>query len=105
MHLCSGALAGAVFAALLLADGKRRSAWRLALAGAAFGFALGVAWELFEASVDLSGDWTDTWTDVALTVLGAASGAALTGRPERAARRSDAAPLGADPPKQGRGSG
>ena len=101
VHLSSGALAGAVFAALLLADGKRRSAWRLALAGAAFGLVLGVAWELFEASVDLSGDWTDTWTDVALTALGAAPGAALTGRPERAARRPDAGLVGSDPRTRG----
>jgi hypothetical protein len=39
VHLLSGALAGAVFAALLLVDGKRRTAARLAAAGAAFGLA------------------------------------------------------------------
>lgn len=77
VHLVSGALAGAVFAALLQADGRRRTAGRLAAAGAAFGLGLGTAWEIFEWATGLIGDWTDTWTDVALTASGATLAAAL----------------------------
>lgn len=79
VHLVSGALAGAVFAALLEVDGLRRGAKRLAAAGLAFGLGLGVAWEVFEAVVGLIGDWTDTWTDAVLTASGSALGAALAG--------------------------
>ena len=79
VHLLSGALAGAVFAALLQADGLRRTAARRAIAGAVFGVGLGVAWEVFEWATDLIGKWTDTWTDVALTALGATVAAALAG--------------------------
>jgi uncharacterized membrane protein YjdF len=71
VHLASGALAGAVFAALLLADGRRRSAARIALAGAGYGLGLGAGWEVFEWAARLIGGWTDTWTDVALTATGA----------------------------------
>jgi hypothetical protein len=76
VHLLSGVLAGAVFAALLLADGRARGALRPALAGAGFGLALCIGWELFEWATDLIGDWTDTWTDMALTTAGSALGAA-----------------------------
>jgi hypothetical protein len=71
VHLLNGALAGAVFAALVQADGRRRGALRSACAGAAFGLGLGVAWETFEWAADLVGGWSDTWTDVALTTAGA----------------------------------
>ena len=90
VHLVSGALAGAVFAALLEADGLRRGAGRLAAGGLAFGLALGVAWEVFEAAVGLIGDWTDTWTDAVLTASGAALGAALAG-PDRSRGQGAAA--------------
>lgn len=93
VHLLSGALAGAVFAALLQADRRRRTAGRLAASGAAFGLGLGASWEIFEWAVDLIGHWTDTWTDVALTALGATLGAALA-RPSRA--RQEAKPDAAD---------
>jgi len=79
VHLLSGALAGAVFAALLGADGAPRAAGRRAALGAAFGLALGAAWEVFEWATGLIGDWTDTWTDVALTALGATIAGALAG--------------------------
>ena len=91
VHLLSGALAGAVFAALLQVDGVRRSTGQLAAAGVAFGLALGVAWEIFEWATDLIGNWTDTWTDVALTALGATVAAALAGT--RRDARSSAAGL------------
>jgi hypothetical protein len=42
VHLVNGALAGAVFAALLEVDGLRAGAGRLASAGLVFGVALGV---------------------------------------------------------------
>lgn len=74
VHLLSGILAGAVLAALLLADGRPRGALRLGLAVAGCGLALGIAWEIFEWSTGLIGDWTDTWTDVVLTATGAALG-------------------------------
>ena len=77
VHLLNGMLAGAVFAALLQADRRRRGAWQLAVAGAAFGLALGVGWEVFEAATGLIGNWTDTWTDVLLTTAGTAFAAAL----------------------------
>jgi hypothetical protein len=77
VHALSGMLAGAVFAALLLADGRPRALGRMALAGALFGLALGVAWEVFEWAIAIIGDWRDTWTDVVLTALGASAGAAL----------------------------
>jgi hypothetical protein len=76
VHLLSGVPAGAVFAALLLADGERREPGWMAMAGAAFGLALGTAWEVFEWAVAIIGDWQDTWTDVVLTTLGATLGAA-----------------------------
>jgi hypothetical protein len=77
VHLLSGVLAGAVFAALLLADGMRRGLGRMAVAGVGFGIALAVAWEVFEWFTGLIGHWRDTWTDVVLTTLGASAGAAL----------------------------
>lgn len=77
VHLLSGALAGAVFAALLLADGRPRGRWYLAGLGGGFGLALGAGWEAFEWLTGLIGGWTDTWTDIALTGLGAAPGAVL----------------------------
>jgi hypothetical protein len=89
VHLVNGALAGAVFAALLQADRRPRAAGRLAVAGTAFGLGLGVAWEVFEWAVDLIGHWTDTWTDVALTTLGATFAAVLAGA--RRARPGNAA--------------
>jgi hypothetical protein len=96
VHLLSGVLAGAVFAALLLADGRARGALRIALAGAGFGLALSAAWEGFEWATGLVGDWTDTWTDVALTAAGTALGAlawrGLASRPAREAGRRAQAP-------------
>ncbi len=79
VHLLNGALAGAVFAALLQVDGTPRTTRRLTVAGAAFGLGLGAAWEVFEWAVGLIGHWTDTWTDVALTALGATVAGALAG--------------------------
>jgi len=76
VHLLSGGLAGAVFAGLLLADGRPRSLRRCALAALGCGLVLGIAWELFEWTTGLIGDWTDTWTDVALTTGGTGLGAA-----------------------------
>jgi hypothetical protein len=84
VHLLSGLLAGAVFAALLLADGRPRAWQRLAAFGAACGLLLGGAWEVFEWWTGLIGGWTDTWTDVTLTTLGSALAAALTPAPRRA---------------------
>ena len=72
VHLVNGALLGAVFAALLQVDGRPRTPWGMALRGAGFGLVLGVAWEFFEAAVDLIGNFTDTWTDIALGIVGAA---------------------------------
>ena len=80
VHLFSGAMAGAVFAALLLADGRPRSPRRIVTAGAAFGLLLGGAWEVFEAATGLIGDFTDTWTDILLTTLGAVIAAWLASR-------------------------
>jgi hypothetical protein len=79
VHLVNGALAGAVFMALLQWDGEQRTARRLTLTGAAFGFAIGTLWELFEWATGLIGHWTDTWTDVALTALGATIAGARAG--------------------------
>lgn len=75
VHLLSGALLGAVFAALLLADGRPRPARRLVLLGAGFGLVLGAGWEVFEWLTDLIGDEIDTLSDIALTAAGAAAGA------------------------------
>lgn len=86
VHLVNGVLAGLVFAALLQADGQRRGLARLAWLGMAFGFVLGVGWEVFEWATGLIGDWTDTWTDVALTLLGATLGAPLLALRHRAGR-------------------
>ncbi len=71
VHLLSGALAGAVFAALVQADGRQRTILRRAVAGAGFGLGLGAAWEALEWATAIVGDWTDTWSDVALTAVGA----------------------------------
>ena len=80
VHLFSGAMAGAVFVALLLADGRsRRSGW-IILAGAGFGLLLGCFWEVFEAITGLIGDFTDTWTDILLTTLGATVAAMVLAR-------------------------
>ncbi|TCZ60931.1 hypothetical protein [Roseicella aquatilis] len=75
VHLLSGALAGAVLAALLLADGRPRSLRHMALAGLGGGLLLSLVWEVFEAVAGLIGNWTDTWTDIALTTGGTALGA------------------------------
>jgi hypothetical protein len=87
VHLLSGALAGAVFAALLQADGRQRTILRQAVAGAGFGLGLGAGWEALEWAMALIGDWRDTWTDVALTGLGAAAAAMVAAwhRPRREA--------------------
>lgn len=74
VHLLSGALAGAVFAALLLADRLPRSPRRLLLLGLAFGAILGSVWEVFEWATRIIGDFTDTWTDIVLTTVGAILG-------------------------------
>jgi hypothetical protein len=79
VHLLSGALAGAVFLGLLMADRKPRRSAQLVLAATGFGLALGIGWEMFEWAAGLIGDWTDTWTDVLLTASGAAIAAALPG--------------------------
>ncbi|WP_372617714.1 hypothetical protein [Falsiroseomonas sp.] len=84
VHLASGLLVGAVFAALLEADGRGRGAAWLGALGAGFGLLLGIAWEVFEWLTGLIGNWTDTWTDIALTTLGSALAAAVT--PRAAAR-------------------
>lgn len=93
VHLLNGALAGAVFVALLSADGRPRTQAFLAVSGAAFGLVIGAAWEVFEWAVGLIGHWTDTWTDVALTSLGATLAAALAGarRPRPGAEPDPAA--------------
>lgn len=80
VHLLSGGLAGAMFGALLLADGRPRGMGHLLLAGAVFGLNLGTFWEAFEFVTRLIGDWSDTWTDVALTTAGAILGALLVQR-------------------------
>lgn len=79
VHLVNGALAGAVFAALVLADGRARSRWHMLRVGLMFGLSLGIAWEGFEWLVGIIGDGQDTWTDVALTAGGAAGAAMLHG--------------------------
>ena len=79
VHLVSGTLAGAVFAAFLLADGVPRSRPRLLLVGLVFGIALGSVWEVFEWVTRLIGDFQDTWTDIVLTASGGALGAWLWG--------------------------
>lgn len=79
VHLANGALAGAVFAALVLADGRPRTHRHMAWVGLLFGLSLGVVWEAFEWAVNIIGDWQDTWTDVALTAGGATLVAALYG--------------------------
>ena len=80
VHLANGVLLGAIFVALLRADGRPRSAWGLALRGAGFGLAMGVAWECFEAATHLIGDFTDTWTDIAFGMAGAALAGWASGR-------------------------
>jgi hypothetical protein len=89
VHFANGALLGAVFAALLQTDGRPRTAWGLVWRTAAFGMALGVVWEIFEAATHLIGDFTDTWTDIALGTLGAAlAGWAASWRVGRAVGRA-----------------
>ncbi len=83
VHLFSGLLAGALFAALLLVDGHQRGLARRALLGLAGGLALGGGWELFELWAGLIGNWTDTWTDIALTAAGCVIGAVFTPTPRR----------------------
>lgn len=77
VHFLNGILAGAVLAALLLADGRPRGRRRLAVLGAVGGLLLGSGWEVFEWLTGLIGDWTDTWTDVVLTATGTVLGAVL----------------------------
>ncbi|PHK95587.1 hypothetical protein CR162_06950 [Pseudoroseomonas rhizosphaerae] len=76
VHLVNGVLAGAVFIAMLRADGRCRPARRLVWSVAAFGLALAAGWELFEWATGLIGDRLDTVTDVALTALGTVLAAA-----------------------------
>jgi hypothetical protein len=94
VHLVNGALLGAVFGALLLADGKPRSTWAMALRGLAFGIVLSILWEGFEAATNLIGNWTDTWTDVALTTLGATLAAMASASLPFAAGARDGLPTG-----------
>jgi hypothetical protein len=75
VHLLNGGLAGAVFGAALLADDRPRGLRAVALAGAAAGLALGVAWEVFEWATGLIGDASDTASDIALTAGGVVIGA------------------------------
>ncbi len=104
VHLLNGGLAGAVFAALLQADGLLRTPGRLSVLGAAFGLGLGAAWEVFEWATGLIGHWTDTWTDVALTALGATLAGALAGSaPGRLDRRPGAEPNTGVPWRRARG--
>jgi hypothetical protein len=77
VHLVSGLLAGAVLAAMVLADGRPRGAWRLARHGLVFGFAIAVGWEVLEWGLGIIGDTFDTVTDILLTTFGAAAGAVL----------------------------
>ncbi|WP_376097729.1 hypothetical protein ACE7GA_07280 [Roseomonas sp. CCTCC AB2023176] len=79
VHLLSGIMAGAVFAALLLADGRAWGGRRLLWLGLLFGLVLGSGWEVFEWATHLIGDATDTWTDIVLTASGAAIGAVAWG--------------------------
>lgn len=91
VHFLNGALLGAVFVALLQADGRPRTAWGLVWRSALFGIVLGAVWEVFEAATNLIGDFTDTWTDIALGTLGAAlAGWAMSVRTPRAAGRQAA---------------
>lgn len=87
IHLVNGALAGAVFAALVLADGRPRGRWHMARVGLMFGLTLGIAWEGFEWAVRIIGDWQDTWTDVALTAGGATVASVLHGGDARKSAR------------------
>lgn len=84
VHLINGVLAGAVFLAMLRADGRRRSPRRLLWSAAAFGLALAIGWEVFEWLTGLIGDTLDTVTDIALTALGAVLAAAWALRREAA---------------------
>jgi uncharacterized protein YfiM (DUF2279 family) len=77
VHLLSGLLAGAVFAGLVLADGKPRGRFRMALLGLLFGLPLAAGWEALEAVLGIIGNTTDTMSDIVLTTAGAAVGAAL----------------------------
>lgn len=86
IHLVNGALAGAVFAALVLADGRPLGRLHMAWVGLLFGLTLAVVWEGFEWLVEIIGDWQDTWTDVALTAGGAVVASLLHGGD---ARKSD----------------
>jgi drug/metabolite transporter superfamily protein YnfA len=81
VHLLSGALAGAVFGALLAVDGAPRGRARRALLGLGFGLALGIAWEVFEAAAGLIGDRIDTASDIALTAAGGTLAALWWARP------------------------
>lgn len=71
VHLVNGALLGAVFAGLVLADGRPRTIRTMARHGVIFGLCISVLWEGFEMATNLIGNWTDTWTDVLITTLGA----------------------------------
>ncbi|WP_207541054.1 DUF2238 domain-containing protein [Sabulicella rubraurantiaca] len=80
VHLANGALAGAVFAGLVLVDRVPRPRARMMVLCCLFGLTLGTAWEVFEWIVGIVGDWTDTWTDVVLTAGGATAAGMLHGR-------------------------
>ncbi|WP_203076777.1 hypothetical protein [Falsiroseomonas ponticola] len=83
VHLVSGLLAGAVFAGLVLADGRPRGRRRLAALGLPFGLALACGWEGFEALLGIIGNTADTLSDIALTAGGAVLGAAMGAAPWR----------------------
>ncbi len=83
VHLVSGLLAGAVLAAMVLADGKPRGAWRIARHGLVSGFAIAVGWEVLEWILGIIGDTFDTVTDILLTTFGVAAGAVLWQRGRR----------------------
>jgi hypothetical protein len=78
VHLVNGCFAGAIFAALLLADGRPRRLGQVVGTTFSLGFALAVGWEVFEWATGLIGDWRDTSSDIVITTAGAMIGAATT---------------------------
>ncbi|MGG5811705.1 hypothetical protein [Falsiroseomonas sp. CW058] len=78
VHLLNGTLAGAVLAALLLADARPRTGREMAWAALGGGMVLAVGWEVFEWATGLIGDAVDTVTDILLTAGGVVAGAAFT---------------------------
>jgi membrane associated rhomboid family serine protease len=47
--------------------------WRFVAVVTAFGFGVGVLWEVFEWAIGIIGDWVDTVVDLAMDTLGAAA--------------------------------